>query len=101
MDLGTGGTIAGSDAGLEMFGHVSDSGTLSGTTLFGNLDIGSSLGVITIEDMTLLASYTTTFEVTGTDPSQFDQLILVGSVALDGTSQMIFDNFTLDPVDMF
>jgi hypothetical protein len=101
VDLGTSGTIAGSGAGFELFGHVSGSGTLSGTTLFGNLNIGSSLGAITLEDMTLSASGTTTFEVAGTDASQFDRLTLVGSVALDGTAQITFDNFTPELSDTF
>tara|TARA_B100000809_G_scaffold228561_1_gene241640 strand:- start:35 stop:775 length:741 start_codon:yes stop_codon:yes gene_type:complete len=101
VDLGTSGTIAGSGAGLELFGHVSGSGTLSGTTLFGNLDIGSSPGAITLEDVVLSSAGTTTFEVAGIDPSQFDRLTLVGSVALDGTAQISFDSFTPDPSDTF
>ena len=99
MYLGTDGAIASSGAGLELFGHVSGSGTLSGTTLFGNLNIGRSPGVVTLEDMTMSVSSTTTFE--GTDSSQFDQLVLIGSVALDGTAQITFDNFTPDPADTF
>ena len=51
--------------------------------------------------MTLSASGTTTFEVAGTDASQFDRLTLVGSVALDGTAQISFDSFTPDPSDTF
>ena len=101
VDLGTSGAIAGTGSGFELFGHVSGSGTLSGTTLFGNLNIGSSPGVVTLEDMTMSASSTTTFEVAGTDSSQFDQLILIGSVALDGTAQITFDNFTPDLSDTF
>jgi len=101
VNLGTTGTIAGSGTGFELFGHVSGSGTLSGTTLFDNLNIGSSPGVITLKDMTMSASSTTTFEVAGTDFSQFDQLILIGSVALDGTAQITFDNFTPDSADTF
>ena len=99
--LGTDGAIAGSGAGLELFGHVSGSGTISGATLFGNLNIGSSPGVVTLENTTLSASSTTTFEVAGTDSSQFDQLILIGSVALDGTAQITFDNFTPELSDTF
>ena len=44
---------------------------------------------------------TTTFEIAGTDPSQFDQLILIGSVALDGTAQISFDGFAPDLADTF
>ena len=63
VDLETDGAIAGSGAGLKLFGDVLGSGTLSGTSLFGNINIGSSPGVITLEDMTMSASSTTTFEV--------------------------------------
>jgi len=95
IDLGTSGT------GLVLYGDVSGSGTLSGPTLFGNLNIGSSPGVVTLENTTLSASSTNTFEVAGTDSSQFDQLILVGSVALNGTAQITFDNFTPELSDTF
>ena len=101
VDLGTSGAIAGTGSGLELFGHVSGSGTISGATLFGNLNIGSSPGVVTLEDVVMSASSTTTFEVAGADSSEFDQLILIGSVALDGTAQITFDNFMPDLLDTF
>ena len=101
VDLGTDGTIAGNGAGLTLYGDVSGSGTLSGATLFGNLNIGSGPGAITLEDVTLSGSTTTTFGVAGTDASQFDRLTLVGSVALDGTAQISFDSFPPDPSDTF
>ena len=69
VGLKTDGAIAGSGTGLVRYGDVSGSGTLSGTTLFGNLNIGSSPGVVTLADMTMSTSSTTTFEVAGTDPS--------------------------------
>jgi len=90
VDLGTSGTIAGSGAGLVLYGDVSGSGTLSGATVFGNLDIGSSPGAITLEDVTLSGSTTTTFEVAGTDASQFDRLTLVSTVALAGTARISY-----------
>ena len=101
MDLGTDGAIAGSETGLVLYGDVSGSGTISGATLFGNLNIGSSPGAITLEDVVMSEFATTTFEVAGTDSSQFDQLILIGSVALNGTAQITFDNFTPDLSDTF
>jgi len=101
VDLGTDGAIAGSGTGLVLYGDVSGSGTISGGTLFGNLNIGSSPGAITLEDVVMSEFATTTFEVAGTDSSQFDQLILIGSVALNGTAQITFDNFTPDLSDTF
>jgi hypothetical protein len=69
--LGTDGAIAGSGAGLTLYGDVSGSGTVSDATLFGNVNIGSSPGAITLEDVVMSEFATTTFEVAGTDPSQF------------------------------
>jgi len=74
------------DSELERLSHQ----LANHTTLFGNLNIGSGPGAITLEDVTLSAAGTTTFEVAGTDTSQFDRLTLVGSVALDGTAQITF-----------
>ena len=90
VDLGASGAIAGSGAGLELFGHVSGSGTISGTTLFGNLDIGSSPGAITLEDVTLSAAGTTTFEVGGTTLADYDRILLAGGVMLDGVANVSF-----------
>ena len=101
VDLNASGAITGSGSGLVLYGDVSGSGTLSGTTLFGNLNIGSSPGAITLENVVLSAAGTTTFEVAGTDPGQFDQLMLVGSVDLDGLAAISFDSFTPDPSDTF
>jgi len=101
VDLGTDGAIAGSGAGLTLYGDVSGSGTVSDATLFGNVNIGSSPGAITLEDVVMSEFATTTFEVAGTDPSQFDRLILVGSVALNGTARITFDNFTPELSDTF
>lgn len=61
------GMIVGSGTGLELFGHVSGSGTLSETKLFGNLNIGNSPGSITLENVVMTSSATTTFAVTDTD----------------------------------
>ena len=101
VDLGASGTIVGDATGPQLYGDVSGSGTISGATLFGNLDIGSSPGVITLEDVAISDSATTTFEITGTDPSQFDRLVLLGTVALAGTAQITFDNFAPDLTDTF
>ena len=65
VDLDTNGAVAGSGTGLTLYGNVSGSGTLSDTTLFGNLNIGSSPGAITLENVTLSPSATTTFEIAG------------------------------------
>ena len=102
VDLGASGAIAGSGAGLELFGHVSGSGTISGTTLFGNLDIGSSPGAITLEDVTLSAAGTTTFEVGGTTLADYDRILLAGGVMLDGVMNVSFmDGFMPAESDTF
>ena len=60
----------------------------------GNFNTASRPDVITLEDMTMSASSTTAFGFIDTDSYQLDQLILVGSVALDGMAQITFDYFT-------
>jgi hypothetical protein len=90
VDLGASGAIAGSGTGLTLYGDVSGSGTISGTTLFGNLDIGSSPGAITLEDVTLSAAGTTTFEVGGTTLADYDRILLAGGVMLDGVANVSF-----------
>ena len=102
VDLGTGGTIAGSGAGLELFGHVSGSGTITGGTLYGNLLIGTSPGTVTLEDTILSEATTTMFEVGGTDVTDFDRLLLAGGVTINGTAEISFtDGFTPQESDTF
>ena len=73
----------------------------AGSFLLSALPLSAGPGAITLEDVVLSEFATIKFEITGTDPSQFDQLILVGSVALDGTAQITFDNFTPELSDTF
>ena len=111
VDLGASGAIAralpefvfpGSGPGLTLYGDVSGSGTISGTTLFGNLDIGSSPGAITLEDVTLSAAGTTTFEVGGTTLADYDRMLLAGGVILDGVMNVSFvDGFMPAESDTF
>ena len=102
VDLGASGAIAGSGTGLTLYGDVSGSGTISGTTLFGNLDIGSSPGAITLEDVTLSAAGTTTFEVGGTTLADYDRMLLAGGVILDGVMNVSFvDGFMPAESDTF
>ena len=70
VDLGTSGTIAGSGAGLELFGHVSGSGSISDTTIYGNIDVGNSAGQLTLTDVVLGSDNTVvTLEIGGADSS--------------------------------
>ena len=102
VDLGASGAIAGSGTGLTLYGDVSGSGTISGTTLFGNLDIGSSPGAITLEDVILSFAGTTTFEVGGTMLADYDRILLAGGVMLDGVANVSFmDGFLPAESDTF
>jgi len=100
--LGTSGTIAGSGAGLTLYGDVSGSGNITGSTVYGNLVIGTSPGTITLEDSILSDATTTVFEVGGTDVTNFDQLLLAGSVTINGTAEISFtDGFAPQESDTF
>ena len=102
LALGTNGTLAGSGTGLELFGHVSGSGNITGSTVYGNLVIGTSPGTITLEDSILSGATTTVFEVGGTDVANFDQLLLAGGVTLNGSADIRFtDGFAPQESDTF
>jgi len=100
-ELGAAGSIIGNGSGLTLNGGISGSGSLSGATLYGDVDIGSSRGAITLEGVVLSPAATTTFEIMGTVASEFDRLILIGPVALDGTVRVSFTNFTPELSDTF
>jgi hypothetical protein len=81
IGLGVGGTIAGDATGLEVFGHISGSGTLTDLTLYGNLDIGNSPGEINLEGVTLGSGSEVFMEIMGTEIGQYD--ILTGDAFTD------------------
>jgi hypothetical protein len=81
ITVNTGGTLIGT-------GDVTGSVVNNGGTLFP----GGSPGVMTISgDLTQSADSVITFELFGTDPSQYDQLFVGGNVSLAGTMRLIFD----------
>jgi len=87
LHLGTAGQVAGAGGVLTLSGVVTGSGTLSDLTLDGgDITIGNSAGVITLEDVLVAATTTFEFGIEGTDPSEFDRLILTGDVTLAGTA---------------
>jgi hypothetical protein len=75
ISLGSGGTVDGDETGFNIYGDVSGSGTLADATVFGNLNIGSSPGEMTLQGVTLSATTTVTMEIMGTGSGEFDTLI--------------------------
>ena len=86
VDLGTDGNVTGSGTGLSLRADVSGSDTI----VSGNLHIGNSPESITLEEVVLSSSATITSGIMGTDPTQFDQLILGGTVALGDSAEIIY-----------
>jgi beta propeller repeat protein len=102
VDLGTSGTIAGSGAGLELFGHVSGTGTITGTTIFGNVSPGNSAGQLGLTDVVLSSAGTLNLEIGGTDTQQYDQVTLAGTMSLAGDLQVqLIDSFVPQVGDIF
>jgi hypothetical protein len=84
LDLSSGGTIAGSGAGLMVHGPLSGSGTVSDATLFGNLSPGHNAGQVVLNDVALTSGMTTFMELGGTSAGASDHIILEGLTTLDG-----------------
>ncbi|WP_330929728.1 autotransporter-associated beta strand repeat-containing protein, partial [Synoicihabitans lomoniglobus] len=95
VNLGVGGTIDGDATGLEVFGHISGTGTLADLTLFGNIDIGNSPGDIYFENVDLSSESTIALAIEGPDLGQFDRLFVnASSDVSEATLQITFDSYT-------
>ena len=72
------GTLAGTSAAdrLLVYGDIGGSGTITNTTIFGNMSIGSSPGQMTMENVRFGSGSTLAMEIAGADSAQFDRLIL-------------------------
>ena len=46
-------SVAGSGTGLTLYGDVSGSGPISDTTIYGNIDVGNSVGQLMLTDVVL------------------------------------------------
>ena len=103
MNLGTNGTIAGSGAGLELFGHVSGTGSISDTTIYGNIDVGNSVGQLTLTDVVLGSDNTVvTLEIGGADSSLYDTITFAGDTTLAGDLEVeLIDSFLPQVGDTF
>ena len=109
VHLGETGVVAGSGSGLYLSGGLTGSGSVSDAVLGGSVDIGNSPGAITLEDVLVADNTTFDFSIQGTDPSEYDRLILTGDVTLAGMLDVelinsfnpqigdIFDLFALEP----
>ena len=87
LDLGTvasPGSLLGTDAGdpIVLYGNVSGSGSLVNTTIFGDLDIGSSPGEISLENVALYGSGLIEMEIGGLPAEEYDRLLIGPGVDL-------------------
>ena len=102
LNLGTGGTIDGDAAagGLEIFGDVSGTGTLSDVVLYGDLSIGNSPGHVDISDTTLAPGSTTYMEIFGTGEGQYDTLFGNAGTDVSGANLSIsLSSYVVQPGD--
>ena len=72
------GTLAGTSEAdrLLVYGDIRGSGTITNTTIFGNMSIGSSPGQMTMENVRFGSGSALAMEIAGADSAQFDRLIL-------------------------
>ena len=85
VHLGVSGVIEGDpDQPLVISGGLTGSGTVSDATLGGTIDIGSSLGILSLEDVEVGSNTVFNFEIAGASMADYDRLLLVGDTALTG-----------------
>ena len=103
VNLGPLGTVAGSGSGLLLHGDVSGSGSISNATIDGNIDVGNSIGHLTLTDVVLGSDDTmVTVEIGGADPSLYDTITLAGDTTLAGYLDVEFINeFVPETGDVF
>lgn len=101
IDLGTvanPGSLIGTSAQrrLVVFGHVFGSGSMTNVTVYGDVNVGSSPGEMTLANVEFGSSSTILMEIAGVLPDEYDRLILdagvnFGSATIDVT---FVDGFT-------
>ncbi|MGB0415183.1 MAG: hypothetical protein ACPGJU_12130, partial [Coraliomargarita sp.] len=98
VNLGTSGdagSIAGDagNGGLVVFGNVGGTGSVSDTTIYGNVSVGNSPGSMTFTDVDL-GNSNIFMEIDGTELGQYDTLYVNGDSNL--TSASLFVAFGSD-----
>ncbi|QDT01552.1 hypothetical protein HG15A2_48990 [Adhaeretor mobilis] len=77
-------TLAGS-------GTVAGDLTIGGSVAPGDSSLADSIGTLTLsDDLALTSTSTLAFEIGGTNPGQFDQLLIDGTAQIDGTLSVEF-----------
>jgi hypothetical protein len=88
--------------GLVVYGDVGGSGYLKNVNLFGNVAVGDSAGVLSLENVAMLGG-SMLMEIGGVDPASFDRLILGPGVDFGGSPVTIafVPGFAPNPDDTF
>ncbi|MDP6637397.1 MAG: PEP-CTERM sorting domain-containing protein [Phycisphaerae bacterium] len=101
LDL-DGGDVAGSGSGLKLYGDLSGSGSVSNTTVYGEISVGHSPGTMTFDNVNFGSGTILNMELAGTGLGQCDEIIFVGDAALGATLQVsLIDGFTPGIGDTF
>jgi len=88
VDL-TDATIAGSGAGLILYGDLSGTGTVSDCTIYGEVSVGHSPGRMTMQDVVFGSGTGLHMEIGGSGPDDCDQIVFVGEAALSGRLEVL------------
>ena len=106
LNLNQGGVIAGSGDGLDLWGDLYGSGTVSNTAIHGDIYVGNSPGILELADVELSSGTTLYMElagdggVAGTD---FDQIVFGGEIDLCNLllEVMLYGDYVLKSSDSF
>jgi len=104
LNLGQGGSLIGTETGLKLWGDLYGSGSVSNTTILGDVYVGNSPGTIEMTDVDLSGS-TLYMELAGNGLAgiDYDRIIFNGDIDLTGIVLKIIlsDGFTPELDDTF
>ena len=82
-------TIAGSGAGLALYGDLSGTGTVSDCTIYGEVSVGHSAGRMTMENVVFGSGTGLHMEIGGLGPDDCDEIVFLGEAALSGRLEVL------------
>jgi len=104
LNLGQGGELAGSGAGLDLCGDLYGSGTVGNATVYGDVYVGNSPGIMEFTGVEFRSS-TLYMEIAGSGQAgvDYDQVIFNGEIDLTGVvlNILFLDDFVPEFHDSF
>ena len=106
LNLNHGGVLAGSGDGLDLWGDLFGSGTVSNTAIHGDIYAGNSPGILELADVAFSCGTTLYMDLAGdggTAGTDFDQIVFSGEADLCSLvlAVMLYGDYTVQPGGTF